>query len=160
MSVTISGSGQVVVQVANTQTGTLATGSTAMTFGNTIPQITSGDQFMSLSFTPLSSTNKLKIDVIFQGSNTATSSSGFVVALFAVGTSNALATAYNSQTNSSIQTINFTHYMTSGTTSAITFTVRAGSGSGGTTSFNGQSGSAYGNGTVASSITITEISQS
>ena len=146
-----------VLQVGYFQTGTLATGSTAIPFDNTIPQITEGDEYMSLVFTPKFSTSTLKIDVVFQGTNTSVSSSGFVVALFKVGTSNALAATFNSTTNDSISNFLFTHYMTSGTTSAITFKVRAGSGTSATTSFNGQSGSAKGGGVLASSITISEI---
>ena len=146
-----------VLQVANFQTGTLATGSTAIPFDNTIPQITEGDEFMSLAFTPTSASSKLKIDVVWQGTNTTVSSHGLVIALFMVGTSNALAATFNSVANSCLSNFVFTHYMTSGTTSAITFKVRAGSSNGGTTSFNGQSGSAYGGGVLASSITISEI---
>jgi hypothetical protein len=146
-----------VLQVDKFQTGTLATGSTAIPFDNTIPQITEGDEYMSLAFTPKFSTSILKIDVVFQGTNTSVSSSGFVVALFMVGTSNALAATFNSTTNDSISNFLFTHYMTSGITSAITFKVRAGSGTSATTSFNGQSGSAKGGGVLASSITISEI---
>ena len=146
-----------VLQVDNFQTGTLATGSTAIPFDNTIPQITEGDEYMSLAFTPKFSTSKLKIDVVWQGTNASISTNGFVVALFMVGTSNALAANFNSVANGSINNFVFTHYMTSGTTSAITFKVRAGSGNGATTSFNGQTGSALGGGALASSITISEI---
>ena len=146
-----------VLQVANFQTGTLATGSTAIPFDNTIPQITEGDEYMSLAFTPKFSTSKLKIDVVWQGTNTTVSAAGLVIALFMVGTSNALAATFNSVASSCISNFVFTHYMTSGTTSAITFKVRAGSSNGGTTSFNGQSGSANGGGVLASSITISEI---
>jgi hypothetical protein len=49
--------------------------------------------------------------------------------------------------------------MTSGTVSATTFKVRAGirSGGSGTVTFNGTSGSRLFGGTIASSITVTEI---
>jgi hypothetical protein len=146
-----------VLKVANYQTGTVATGTTAIPFDNTIPQITEGNEFMSLAFTPTSATSKLLIQVVFQGTNATQASAGFAVALFQVGTSNAIASLFNSQTSASITTFLLNHYMTAGTTSAITFTVRAGSGNGGTTSFNGQSGSQLGGGSIASSITITEI---
>jgi hypothetical protein len=146
-----------VIQVANYQTGTLATGTGAIPFDNTIPQITEGDQYMSLAFTPTSATNKLKIDVVWMGSNPSAASFGFAVALFAVGTTNALASTFYSVMNSAISQYSFSHFMTAGTTSAITFTVRAGSANGATTSFNGQSGSQIGGGNLASSITITEI---
>jgi hypothetical protein len=146
-----------VVQVGSYQTGSLVTGATAIPWDNTIPQITEGTECMSFAFTPTSATNKLLIQVVWMGTNSTQASAGFCVALFQVGTSNALASAFNSQANSSICNLPLNHYMTAGTTSAITFTVRAGSGNGGTTTFNGQSGSGYGGGSMASSITVTEI---
>lgn len=146
-----------VIQVKNYQTGALATGATAIPFDNTIPQITEGTEFMSLAFTPTSATSKLLIQVIFMGANSTSGSTGFCVALFQTGTSNALACTFNSLANSSITEYPLNHYMTAGTTSAITFTVRAGSGNGGTTTINGQSGIQLGGGTMASSITVTEI---
>ena len=53
------------VQVVNTQTGAVDTGTTAMPCDDTIPQNTEGDEFMTLAITPTSATNKLKIDVVF-----------------------------------------------------------------------------------------------
>ena len=159
MSVSIYGSGQTVVQVANFTTGTVATGTGTFSFTNTAPTITGGDQFMSLSFTPINAANKLKIDVVFMGTNSLASTNGFVVALFQNGVTNALASAFNSQANGSVCQMPLIYYGTAGTTSTITFSVRAG-GPAGTTTFNGQGGGQLGGGTLASSITITEISQS
>ena len=51
----------------------------------------------------------------------------------------------------------FTYFMTAGTTSPTTFKVRAGAPS--TVTFNGRDSVAYLNNTMASSITITEIQQ-
>jgi hypothetical protein len=145
-----------VVQIQYYETGVGATGTNTMSYGTSTPTITQGDQYMSLSFTPTSSSNKLKIDVIFQGTSSTVSTNGFTVALFQNGVTNALACAMNSQVNGSIATMSFTHFMTSGTTSAITFSVRAGANSSGTTTFNGQSGTSFSS-TLASSITVTEI---
>jgi len=146
-----------VLQVANYQTGALATGAGAIPFDNTIPQITEGTEFMSLAFTPTSATSKLLIQVVWIGANPSAASNGFSVALFSAGTSNALASMFYSAVNGSIIPFSFNHFMTAGTTSTITFSVRAGSANGNTTSFNGQSGVALGGGSMASSITITEI---
>ena len=52
-------------------------------FDDTIPQITEGDEFMTLAITPKSSSNKLKIDVIVNGASSA--SGDITIALF-VGT--------------------------------------------------------------------------
>jgi hypothetical protein len=53
-----------VVQVKNTQTGAVATGTTTIPLDDTIPQNTEGTEFMTLAITPTSSTNKLKIEVV------------------------------------------------------------------------------------------------
>jgi len=142
------------VQVVNMQTGVYATGATVLPHDNTIPQISEGDEYMTLAITPESATNKLKIDVIFYGA--ASVNQPLAVALFQDDTSGALAVAsahYNYDT-----TVSFTYYMDAGTTDETTFRVRAGSTSG-TCYFNGSSsaaGARFG-GKACSSITITEI---
>lgn len=149
-----------VVQVVNTQSGAVATGTTVMPYDDTIPQNTEGDEYMTLAITPTSATNKLKIDVVFNGGNSS-SASMMSVALFQDSTAGALAAVGDQYlTGSKASVISFTHYMTSGTTSATTFKVRAGSDQAGTTTFNGNGQSAgtrtFG-GVAVSSITITEI---
>lgn len=147
-----------VVQIVNTQTGAVATGTTILPVDDTIPQNTEGDQYMTLSITPTSSTNKLKIEVIanLSSSNTDTVMVG---ALFQDTTANALAAAYGARVGAlnARGAINFTHYMTAGTTSSTTFKFRAGTTSAGTTTFNGAGGGRELGGVLASSITITEI---
>jgi hypothetical protein len=145
-----------VVQVANTMVAASATGTTVLPFDDTIPQNTEGDQYMSLAITPLSATNKLKIEVVIFISNTV--SADFVAAaLFQDSTAGALAAVGERQDTAGGKTITFTHYMTAGTTSSTTFKVRAGGNSAGTTTFNGNGGSRRFGGVAASSITITEI---
>ena len=149
-----------VLQVVNYQTGALATGGTAIPQDNTIPQITEGNEYMTLAITPRSATSKLRIDVVWQGANSAAPgpTSNFVTALFQDATANALASEMVSQlATSAILFASFTHYMTSGTTSSTTFRVRAGSGTAGTTTFNGQIAARFYGGSLASSITITEV---
>lgn len=144
------------VQEVNVQTGAVATGTTTIPFDDTIPQNTEGTEFMTLAITPTSATNKLKIEVVFYFSNSASTTN--IVALFQDTTADALATVsgFIDLATASL-TLTFTHYMTAGTTSATTFKVRAGSGSAGTLTFNGQSGARRFGGTAASSITISEI---
>ena len=150
------GSGKV-AQVVNTQTGAVATGTTVIPFDNTIPQNTEGDQYMSLSITPTNASSKLKIDVVFWGTN-ANINHWLSVALFQDSTANALAAFANFQTvGTAANASTFTHYMTAGTTSATTFKVRAGPNTADTVTFNGQSGGRIFGGVMASSITITEI---
>jgi hypothetical protein len=145
-----------IVGIANTQTGTVATGTTTIPGDNTIPQSGEGDQYMTLSYTPTSATNKLQIDVVAFGS--AGSNSFMTMALFQDSVANALAaiTVYSvgGPTNQYSQTL--THTMTSGTTSAIAFKVRIGMDQAGTFTFNGRAGNQLFGGVGASSITITE----
>ena len=147
-----------VIQTVNTQTGAVATGSTAIPNDDTIPQITEGNEYMTLAITPSNSSNKLKIDVVF---NMWSNSDSNTIALFQDSNANALASTQNSVYSGSTQvTLNvycFTHYMTAGTTSSTTFRVRAGNNAGSSMTFNGVSGARKNGGTLASSITITEI---
>ena len=143
-----------IVQVVNVMDGTLATGNTAMPDDDTIPQITEGTEFMTLAITPTSATNKLKIDVVFQGSADAHI---FSVALFQDATAGALAAIYNNGGGAgNAQVVTFSHYMDAGTVSATTFRVRMG-GSSGNYTMNGQDEAQKLGGIMASSITITEI---
>lgn len=160
-SITIAASGGSgkVVQVVNTQTGAVATGSTYIPDDDSIPQNTEGDQYMSLAITPTNASNILKIDVVFNG-GCSEATRWTTVALFQDSGANALAAGreYNSVATA-FATVAFSHYMTAGTTSATTFKVRAGGDINGASSmtFNGQGGSRKLGGVLASSITITEL---
>jgi hypothetical protein len=153
----VSGSGSVVVQVVNTQTGAVATGTTLIPHDDTIPQNTEGDQYMTLAITPSSATNTLKIDVVVHLSNSA-ANQWHTAAIFQDSTANALAAGISrfEPTATAMSIVAFSHYMTSGTTSSTTFKVRAGCQLAGTTTFNGQAGARLLGGVLASSITITE----
>jgi len=145
-----------VVQMVNEQTGAVATGSTSMPYDDTIPQITEGDQYLSLAITPTNASNVLLIEV--NGFFALNTGNYLTVGLFVVGTANALAATMNisDAVNRPFQQ-SFTHKITAGTTSALTFTVRAGLGSGsGTVTRNGAGGSRVFGGVASTSITITE----
>lgn len=144
-----------VQQVVSTITGAVATGTTTVPFDDTIPQNTEGDQYMSLAITPKSATSKLKITVVWNGTNSATT--GVVVSLFQDSTANALASAQRVVSAGNPDQLVLVYEMTSGTTSATTFKVRAGGNGAGTTTFNGAGGSRLFGGVMASSITIEEL---
>jgi len=147
-----------VKQVVNTQTGAVATGTTVIPNDNTIPQNTEGDEYMTLAITPTSATNRLKIEVVWNGATSNASASVMAAALFQDSTAGALAAAPQSSTTAGeTRSITFIHYMTAGTTSATTFKVRAGIENAGTTTFNGAAGTQMYGGVMASSITISEI---
>lgn len=146
-----------VIQVVNTQSGAVSTGTTQLPYDDTIPQNTEGDEYITRAITPNNASNKLKIEVVFNGAGSA----GYAktAALFQDTTANALAAASFLETsaNNEPYQIIFTHYMTAGTTSSTTFKVRAGMAGAGTITFNGTGGGRIHGGVMASSITITEI---
>lgn len=148
-----------IVQVVNTQSGAVNTGTTQMPYDDSIPQNTEGDEYMTLAITPKSATNKLLIEVVIVLANSSTGShDALSAALFQDSTASAIAGISNhlSFVNEPI-ILNFKHFMTSGTASETTFKVRAGLAAAGTTTFNGQSTARRLGGITMSSITITEI---
>lgn len=150
-----SGAGKL-VQVVNTETGAVSTGTTTIPFDNSIPQNTEGTEFMTLAITPTNAANILYIDVtVFV---TVTSTPWMIVALFQDSTADAIATvATFNNLSTAGATITFRHKMTAGTTSSTTFKVRIGPSSAATITFNGQSGARIFGGVAASSITISEV---
>ena len=145
------------VQVVNTQTGAVATGTTTMPDDDTIPQKAEGTEFMTLAITPKNTSNTLIIEVVaFAGSSITNDNSSF--ALFQDDTDDALAAGQNvdAVAASSARPYLLTHKMTAGTTSATTFKVRIGLASAGTITFNGHGAGRIFGGVMASSITIRE----
>jgi len=145
-----------VLQVVNFQTGTVATGTTVIPQDNTIPQITEGDQYMSLAITPTSALNKLLIQVVAMH-GTPTDNSWIVSALFVGSTANALASCVQYESGiDAIRVNTFSHSMVAGATTELTFRVRSGQNTAGTLTFNGYDSAGKYGGVLASSITITE----
>jgi len=152
-----SGTGGKVVQVVNVMNGAVATGTTVMPVDDTIPQKTEGVELMTLAITPTNASNKLFIECVAHINNTDGSARWRGGALFQDSTANALAAQAVSASSTFRSVINFSHYMTAGTTSETTFKLRAGGAGAGTQTFNGHAGSRHFGGVMASSITITEI---
>ena len=146
-----------IVQVAQSQTGAVATGTTTIPFDDTIPQNTEGTEFLTVTITPRSATNALFIQAVMNYSysivNTVT------MALFQDSTANALAASseYGSTATGMINS-GLSHYMTAGTTSATTFKIRAGGETAGTLTINGFSGARKLGGVMFSSLIVMEIS--
>lgn len=146
-----------VAQRVRSQVSTVATGTTVIPADNTKPQITEGNQYLSLAITPLSASNKLRIDVVFEGTHTALNST-LCVALFRDSGTDAISCGYAtiSGAGGNIMNISFDAEVPANSTALTTFTVRAGSQSSGTTTFNGSGGSQLYGGVSASSISIIE----
>ena len=145
-----------VLQVKNFQTGASDTVTTTIPLDDTIPQITEGGEVMTLAFTPTSASNKLLINVVTHISCSVNTLQ--VTALFVGTTADALASCFTHSVGSdNPENHTFNHFMTAGTTSELTFRVRVGSNNAGTVTFNGRQGVRKYGGSLASSITITEI---
>lgn len=149
---------QTVAKIGHVSTSTPTSGPGTIPFDSTAPTNTEGTQFMSLAYTPTSSTNLLKIDVVFHGA--CDGDYPLMVALFRSGQSTAISTAMvdTYDVEDGAYAIPLTHLMTAGTTSTITFTVRAGTVSG-TTYFNQARGGQTLGSTLLSSIFVTEYVQ-
>ena len=143
-----------VVQVVNSSTGALATGTTVMPADDTIPQNNEGDEYITLAITPKSATNYLIIDVKLQLSSSIAATGS--MALFQDAAADALASAF-CYFNQAPQRVAINHYMLAGGTSATTFKVRAGPASAGQMTLNGFTAGRWHGGVSNSSITIWEV---
>jgi hypothetical protein len=153
-----SGVGGKIVQVVNTQTGAVITG-TGTTVSDDTPMLNSeGSEFLTLAITPTSATHKLKIDVVAHTHHNHNTEHYQQAGIFQDTTASALAMSSLYPQLNDRTIFSFSHFMTSGTTSSTTFKLRMGSPNTGTLTMNGQpAGSRLFGGTLASSITITEI---
>ena len=144
------------VQVQDTQTGTVATGTTRIPSDNTIPQSGEGDQYMTLAITPTATPNRLIIRA--QGQLSGSLIDNMIMALFQDSTANALSSSWaNLQANGSWVVIPLEYQMLAATASSTTFKMRAGTSSVGTTTLNGTRGRQFKGATLNSYISITEI---
>ena len=151
---------QTVVQVVEaTPVVSVVTCSTVIPYDDTIPQSTEGDEVITVTITPTSASNRLRIE--FDAGQASINSTGRVMsALFQDSTANALAatsegfggTAYDSFS------LRLSYEMAAGTTSATTFKVRVGATSGTIAYVNSNgSGSRIFGGVAAARLRVTEI---
>lgn len=126
-----------VLQIVTNTTSALVSSSTVMPFDDTIPQITEGDEVLTATITPISSTSLLEI--VFSTSGMQGGNPEVCCALFQDSTANALAAKGIDVANST--DMNLIHTMTSGTTSSTTFRIRFGPSAASVTSYlNGVAG--------------------
>jgi len=142
-----------VVQTVNLQDGEKVTGSTALPHDDTIPQSAEGTEFMTLAITPLSITNLLKIEVIFNYEIGSSGLRDIGVALFKDIDASALAAVRNID---SARQVSLIHWVVAGDLTARTYKVRAGTNDGVGINFNAAGGARVFGGVSASTITITE----
>lgn len=148
------------VQTQITQSGAYASGSTQVPYDDTIMQKTEGTEFLTVTITPTSATNKLDIWGVWNGSTSLTTIA--TMGIFQDTTANALAECFTTlwySTGAWPGQIICHHNFTSGTTSATTFKMRVGPHNAATIYMNGSTAARVFGGTAASSISVTEIQQ-
>lgn len=153
---TKAANGRQLAQIQTFQTGAVSSGTTILPFDDTIPQITEGDQYMSLPFTPVNAASTLEIDVFVFGSHSAI---GYLVAaLFQDAIANALSVgSFYAANAGGLYGISFKVVVSAASTAARTYRVRAGASVAGTFTFNGNGLARYYGGALPSSITIKEF---
>jgi len=113
-----------VIQQLRTSTSSVITCNTAVPIDNTIPQITEGNQVLTLAITPKNASNILMIEAYIQG--TIGAANTIVMALFVDSTANALACSFfGIATNFNTQ-FSVRYYLAAGSTSARTYRLRVG----------------------------------
>lgn len=136
----------------------VVTCSTAIPYDDTIPQNTEGDEVITVTITPTSATNRLRIE-FDAGFVTFNDTQYIIAALFQDTTANALAVSANGVPSVSYPggASSLVHEMAAGTTSATTFKIRVGAALG-TVYVNGDSsGNRKFGGVAAARLHVTEI---
>lgn len=144
------------VQAKSTTNGAVATGTTLIPQDDTIPQITEGNEYMTVAITPKATTNRL---IITWGAYLSSSViTHLIAALFQDATADALAvSAQFGTTATGMQYVTGSHEMAAGTTSSTTFRLRCGGSNAGTLTFNGAAGARRFGAITKSFIHILEI---
>lgn len=144
------------VQKVRTLTTAVATGTGTIPIDNTIPQISEGTEFMTVTVTPKSATNRLVISANVQLAHNITNGNS-VVALYQDSTANALAgNVTGNLASGAPNQVPILHEMAAGTTSQTTFRIRGGNNNACTTTFNGSGGTRLLGAITQSSIIVTE----
>jgi hypothetical protein len=146
------------VQVQQTHTGAVATGTTTTPNDDTIPQSTEGDQYMTQAITPTSAANVLAVRSEGSFANSAASPSALIAALFKDAVANALkAAALTPPVANGTVRLAVDHAGLAAGTSAVTFKLRVGNATAGTTTFNGGAAARTFGGVNNSFIRVTEL---
>lgn len=150
----LPGGGGKLVNQSFVQDGTVATGTGLIPIDNTAPQITEGDEYLTLTHTALDPGNFLYISVSGYFENP--SQSRMTMGLFQTGVSNTLACVNERGDDGDPKFMTLSHRVFAGTTAPVIYRMRAGADGAGTTTFNGQGGSPFFAGLLASNMTILE----
>ncbi len=146
-----------VIQEIITEDGIVATGSNPMFLDNSIPAITEGDEFMTVTITPTNANNLLIIDGMFLGASSG-SQAFLIAALFQDAVSPAKKSFVGPKdagADGSVQIPVF-HRQVAGGVAAITIRLRAGN-IAGTTTFNGRAAGQLMGGSMGSFLRVREV---
>jgi hypothetical protein len=152
----VDANGGTLVQRKYAEIGTVVSCST-IPADNSIPQISEGTEVLSLSITPASVTNRLRITFSTFG-DVSSGSGPHTVAIFKDSTANALCAKGFARGDASVMNgVTLTYEFVPATTSAVTISARAGSNSG-TLHINGNSaGTAFYGGVGFSTLVVEEL---
>lgn len=143
-------------QTATATRTTVGTGTTLIPGDDTIPQITEGDEYLTISFTPTNASSTLRIKASCTAAHTVAGAS-LAMCLFQDAVANALDVGFATvPVVSYCVPLDIDHSMTAGTTSAVTFRLRIGGDTAGTTTVNGASGTRRYGGVSLLRITVDE----
>lgn len=156
----IAGAAAVAMFPVTVESREVATGTTTIPVHKSAPQITEGDEYMSVTIDAAPIKRVLRIDVAVYGSNAG--NSGMIVALFRNAESDAIAAVATNQRAtmpSQLTQILLTHRVDVEPLEEVMFKVRAGCISAGTFIFNGtkQGGKIVRSDGEPSSMTVTEF---
>lgn len=151
----VGGDSRIVQVVEATPYATYDSTSTVIPYDDTVPQSGEGKQFNSVTITPTSASNRLRVEVDYDfvmssGADTC------IMALFQDATAGALAATATYLPGSYQDALHLAYEMAAGTTSATTFKTRAGMGAA-TLYVNGDTGARKLGGVAAVRMRVTEI---
>lgn len=147
--------GSQVQAVEATPVLTVVTCNTVLPLDDTIPQSTEGNEVITVTITPTSATNRLRIE--FSCWTGLSAPNNYSVAMFQDSTANAIAAAAN-YSNGNREMFYLAHEMAAGTTIATTFKIRLGPASADTAYVNGGTGGSREFGGIsAARLRVTEI---
>ena len=144
-----------IIQSVFSKTTAVNAGTTVMPVDDTIPQNTEGDEYITITITPTSATNKLRVQVSAQ--LTVSTAVRIAGALFRDTTAGAFAAAGLSGSTDDATQLSIEDEVVAGSTSQTTFKFRAGPQSAATVTINGISTARRYGGVCSSFMKVTEI---
>lgn len=149
-----------IVQRTYAEYATSSAITTILPLDDTLPQSTEGDEVVTASLTPTSSTNRIRVTFTAFGASSG-ASIGVAAALFIDSSTDAVrATGSMAGTANYLESISLVYEYVPGDTSSHTYKIRVGPGTTGTVRLNGTSAARYFGGAAAATLVVEEIKAS